>query len=227
MRAVLALAILSITLGVAIPAEAACHAFSVSVEPSSVNEGGAVTVTVTRDGAAAPSDVRVSTIAESARSPGDYTKLDEQVEFTSETSKSLQISTRNDAVPEGPETFRVHLSDPGGCAPNTNYTLGNDVRVTIRASDPTPFPTAPPPLRTARPAVTTPPAAPATPSPSPSPTASAVETTTPSPSFSPAFGLPEEETGGGLPLWPLFGLVLGALAAAGGAWLLWYRRRVG
>jgi hypothetical protein len=188
-----------------------------------------VTVTVSRDGTASPSDVHVSTVDGSASSPGDYSKLDTQVEFTSETSKTFSITIANDALPEPAETFRVHLSDPGGCT-GSGYSLGHDAVVTIRASDPAPTPTssplrrptAPPPRATA---ATSSPAASPTSSPTPTPTQT-LEFSTASPTFSPGFAAPDDETGGGVPIGPILGIVVGVLAAGSGAWLLWYRWRI-
>lgn len=203
--------------------DAACHAFTVKASPSSVAEGAKVTVTVSRDAAVNPSDVHVSTVNESAQAPADFTKLDEQVEFTSETSKTLSIPIANDTAAEGAETFRVHLSDPGGCAVNPNFQLGPDARVTIQASDQAAPKTQPP--AAPQPIDRTMPTARPSPDASPSPTATTTQvTSTPSPTIVPQAGA-EEEDGGGFPVGAVIGIVLGALAIAGGAGLLWYRRR--
>jgi hypothetical protein len=203
-------------------ANAGCHSWTVKTSPSSVAEGAKVTVTVSRDAAVNPSDVHVSTVDESAKAPADYTKLDEQVELTSETSKTLSITITNDTAAEGSETFRVHLSDPGGCAVNPNYKVGPDAKVTIQASDqaaPTTRPAAATqPAGRVEPTVTTLAAA------SPSPTATTEATPAPSATFTPLAG-PGENGGGGFPTGAVVGIVLGALAIAGGAGLLWYRRR--
>jgi hypothetical protein len=217
-RATLAVLIAVATLFIGGPAQAGCHAFTLSVSPTSTQEGGGINVTVRRDGEVDDSSVRVSTINESATSPADYSRVNQVVSFTSGTSRSLQIITNNDATTEGDETFRVHLSEPAGCDPNTNYQLGPDVRVTIRASDPatpSPQPTQPPAVIT-----TAPPS-----SPTPSPTPSDSPTPTPSPTFSPAFAQPEEDTGGA-PVGAIVGIVVGVLAAAAGAGILWYRTRL-
>ncbi|MGH2759094.1 MAG: Calx-beta domain-containing protein [Actinomycetota bacterium] len=181
-------------------------------------------MTVSRDAAVNPSDIHVSTIDESAKAPADYTKLDEQVELTSETSKTLSITIVNDTAAEGAETFRVHLSDPGGCAVNPNYQVAPDARVTIQASDQV-APTAQPPEAT-QPASPTLPTAAARPSPTapPSPTATIDVTSTPSATFVP-LAQAEDEDGGGFPVAGVIGIVLGALAIAAVGGLLWYRRR--
>jgi hypothetical protein len=222
-RAALVVLLCAAAVAIGPRADAACHSFTVKAAPSSVPEGAVVTVTVSRDGAASPSDVHVSTVNGSAQSPADYSKLDTQVEFTSETSKTFQISITNDSIPEGAESFRVHLSDPGGCT-GSGYELSNDAVVTIRASDPTPVPTlsplqrptVPPATRSASPTVSA--------TPSPTPTTSTGEIATPSPTFSPSFAAPEESSGP--PVGPIIGVIVGVLAAGTGAWLLWYRRRI-
>jgi hypothetical protein len=209
----------------ATPARAACHAFEVEATPSTVSEGGRVTVTVSRDAAENPSSVRVSTVNESARSPGDYASLNREVQFTSDTRQSFTIAIGNDATPEGPETFKLHLSEPDGCAANTNYELGPDQRVIIRANDPTPVPP-PPPAPTQTTITTAPPSSP-TPSPTPSPSPS--PTVSPSPTFSPTSPLQlaeEDDTGsGGITALAIVGLILGASIAGIGGYLLWLRSR--
>ncbi len=113
------------------PASASCHQFTVAVSPESVTEGRTVTVTVTRDGAEAPSSVTVRTIAGSASAPGDFEPLDETVNFKDDTSRELKVAVADDGVAEGEETFRVGLSDPSGCVADTDYALSADASVTI------------------------------------------------------------------------------------------------
>ena len=50
----------------AVPGYAACHAFTITVRPGSVSEGGTTTATVSRDGNFNPSSVQVDTVDESA-----------------------------------------------------------------------------------------------------------------------------------------------------------------
>jgi len=123
-------------------ASAACHAFTVTVDPSTVTEGGKVSATVTRDGDLAASNIDISTIDETAKAPGDYTAIHETIQFGSsgsgDLSRSITISTKNDSIHETNETFRVHLSNPGGCAVNPNYDVGPDARVTIKDNDTAP-----------------------------------------------------------------------------------------
>lgn len=114
---------------------AACHAFTVSASPGTVAEGGTVTVTVKRDANLSPSQVDVSTIDETATGGQDYTPVNQTVAFTNDTQKTLTIPITDDAATEGAETFRVHLSNPGGCAVNPNFSLGPDATVTISAND--------------------------------------------------------------------------------------------
>jgi cobalamin biosynthesis Mg chelatase CobN len=116
------------------PALAACHHFTVTVAPATVTEGGAVTVTVSRDGSVGGSHVDLSTIDETAKAGQDYTAVRQTVSFTTELSKTLQLHTTDDAAVEGGETLRLHLSNPGGCV-NTNYVLDPDAKVTIADND--------------------------------------------------------------------------------------------
>ncbi|MEX2292322.1 MAG: Calx-beta domain-containing protein, partial [Acidimicrobiales bacterium] len=117
------------------PAHAACHAFTVAVSPGTLDEGGTVRITVSRDAAVNPSSIDVSTVDGSAHAGSDYTAVDETVSFSSETTKTLTLHTTDDASSEPAETFRVHLSNPGGCAVNPNFSIGPDAQVTIKASD--------------------------------------------------------------------------------------------
>jgi hypothetical protein len=113
------------------PAWAGCHAWTVSVSPDTVTEGGTVTVKVTRDGAVNPSQVDISTVDESAHAPDDYTAASQTLKYTIETAQTFTVATVDDGTAGGPKTFRLHLSNPGGCAVNPNYVLGPDARVTI------------------------------------------------------------------------------------------------
>ena len=111
---------------------AACHHFMIAASPNPVSEGATVTVTVSRDAALAPSNVDVSTVDETARAGQDYAALRQTVNFTNETSRSFQVATTDDNLAEGPQTFRLHLSNPGGCSINPNYVVDPDARVTIQ-----------------------------------------------------------------------------------------------
>lgn len=118
---------------------AVCHSFTVQASPAQIGEGGTVTVTVNRDAGFAPSQVDVSTVDETARAGEDYTALQETVAFTTETERRFPIPITDDASAEGAETFRVHLSNPGGCPPNPNFVVGPDATVSISDNE------APPP----------------------------------------------------------------------------------
>jgi len=172
---VLIFAVSGLVVAGGLPSFAACHAFTVTVSPSSVTEGGKVTATVERDGDLAASNITVSTVAETAKSPGDYEAISEKIEFSGsgsgDLSRTIQISTEDDHVHETNETFRVHLSDPGGCSINPNYDVGPDARVTIKDNDAAPTPT---PTKTRSASATAAPKPTAT-SPSPTP-ASSVKT---------------------------------------------------
>jgi hypothetical protein len=121
-------------IGAAAPALASCHAFSVSASPSSVTEGGKVTVTVTRDGDVAPSNIDLTTVNRTAKAGTDYKALSTHVEFTSGTEQTFTVSTINDSVHESTETFALHLSNPGGCF-GSGYVVGDDAIVTIIDND--------------------------------------------------------------------------------------------
>jgi hypothetical protein len=117
---------------------AACHHFTVAASPNPVAEGGTLTVAVSRDGALNPSHVDVSTVDETAKAGEDYIALHKTVSFTNETKQSFSLSIRDDKVTAEPvQTFKLHLSNPGGCAINPNYVLDADVRVTIAENDST------------------------------------------------------------------------------------------
>src|SRR5207248_8404377 len=113
---------------------AQCQHFSVSADPQFANEGQTVTVTVSRDGAIGPSNVDVSTVDESAKAGDDYTKLSKTVSFSTDTSQTFPVPIATHSTPEGDRTFRLHLSNPGGCTVNTAYQLDGDVRVFIHAN---------------------------------------------------------------------------------------------
>src|SRR5207248_3087038 len=133
---------------------AQCQHFSVSADPQFANEGQTVTVTVSRDGAIGPSNVDVSTIDESAKAGADYTKLSKTVSFSTDTSQSFPVPIATHSTPEGDRTFRLHLSNPGGCTVNTDYQLDGDVRVFIHGNGVTTTTTAAP-TTTTRPPTTT------------------------------------------------------------------------
>jgi hypothetical protein len=230
LRSLVAVAILVSTFALsARPASAACHSFTVDARPATVTEGRNVIVTVSRDNSVAPSQIDVSTIDGTAKAGRDYTRLRRTVSFTGdETERGLTISTANDTVNEPAETFRVHLSNPGGCAVNPNFQVGPDARVTIRDNDaPPPSPTTPPP--TPEPTETE------TEEASPSPAAASPEETVapptesptaqPSPTATPLLGAPAEENGGGLSGGAVAGIVAGAAVVIGAAAFALSRRR--
>ncbi len=206
-------------------AQASCHSFTIgTVTPNPVAEGGKVTVTVERDAGVDDSHVRISTVTGSAIQGSDFTALNTVVNFTNgNTTKNVSVQTTNDAAMEGAETFKLHLSDGGGCQINPNFMYGPDKTVTIKASDqviqqPTAQPTAVPTAASTAQATAT-----ASPSPSPSPSVSpsATPTFTPFPSITP---IPDE---GGLSGLAIAGIILGA-GAVGSAGAVWYfRRRAG
>lgn len=237
-RALLAAAGFFAVLGLqAGPASAACHAFEVSADPATVAEGGVVQVTVTRDGAVGTSQIDVETVDGSARGGADYTAVSRRtIAFTNETSQTFPVQTSDDGGQEGAETFKLHLSNPGGCTVNPNFDVGPDATVTISAND---DPGAPQTTATAAPTTagrpgTTGSRTPTTAPPSTEPGAppltadslvagsatSGLTTTTPTVG---QIALSEEDEGGDVGLIVLIG-VIAILALAAAAWWTWQRR---
>lgn len=130
-----ALILIGLAIENAPPAAAACHAFNISVSPARVNEGGSVTYTVSRDANVNPSSIEVTSVDGTAAAPSDYPKVSHRVDFTTDESQTFQLKTVDDAVAEGDETFKLHLSNPQGCPVNTQYVVGSDATVTIASSD--------------------------------------------------------------------------------------------
>ncbi len=127
---------MAIVAGTASPAAAACHAFTVSVDPAEVTEGGEVTVTVERDAAVAESSIDVSTVDGTATGGTDYEPLDETADFPDGgTSQTFTVPTMDREGSQGDRDFQVELSNPQGCAPNTNYVVGDPATVTIADSE--------------------------------------------------------------------------------------------
>jgi hypothetical protein len=116
------------------PAFAACHHFSVTASPNPVTEGRTLAVTVSRDANLAPSHVDVSTVDETAKAAQDYTQLNRTVSFTSDIQQSFPVPIVSHSTSTPNRTFRLHLSNPGGCAVNPNFVVDPDVRVTIAAN---------------------------------------------------------------------------------------------
>jgi len=136
-RSLLALVVLSgFAVAVPAPAQAACHAFTISAAPTTVAEGGTVTVTVGRDAGVNPSSVEVVSVNETAVAGQDYTAVQRRVSMSTETSQTFTVATTNDSTPEPAETFKLHLQNAGGCAVNPNFGYGPDARVTIQDNDP-------------------------------------------------------------------------------------------
>jgi hypothetical protein len=198
--AALAAAVVALTAG---PAVAACHSFTVQVSSATVREGGEVNVTVRRDAAVDPSQIDVSTVDGTARARRDYAPLRRTVSFTNDTEQTFTISTNDDSSDERAERFRVHLSNPGGCAANPSFVVGSDAQVMIRDND-----AAPPP------------------SPTPEPTedeeASPEPEASPSPAETP---LAAEDGSGGGPSAPVIAGVVAALVIGAVGFGLLRRRR--
>jgi hypothetical protein len=209
-------------------ADAACHSFSVKTN-SPVTEGEKVIVTVSRDNNLDDSSVQVQTKSVTAVAPADYDSTIARVEFTNETSRTIQIATKDDKVGEKSETFEVKLNSARGCRSfNTNYQYGPPATVTIKDNDggasATPAPTAKPTAEATASSETTP---------TPKETASASPSGTPTaePSASPeasaiALPTPEGDDDGGLSPW-LVAAAVGALVLAAGGALIATRMRRG
>src|SRR5688572_28434380 len=82
----------------AAPANAACHAFTVKAAPTSLAEGGTLTVTVGRDGTVSPSQVRLTSIDGTATGGADFAKVDQVVSFTSELEKTITVPITDDTA---------------------------------------------------------------------------------------------------------------------------------
>ena len=210
------------------PALAACHAFTVKVDPTQPTEGGTISVTVSRDGAVNPSQIDVATVDGTAKAGQDYTALKRTVSFTTELSQTFFVPITDDTTVESNETFRVHLSNPGGCQINTRYSIGPDASVTILDDDTaaTTTPTSST-TTTLRPRTTTSTASTTTSTTAPPPTSTTASTEPPSPTTT-AAGLAapaskKDDGSGGRRLTTL--VVVLALSAVAGALVFWARRR--
>lgn len=235
LRALLvALAVVGALLMAAPRALAACHAFTVSANPAEVAEGGKVTVTVSRDAGLNPSQVDVSSVDVTATAGEDYPAVKRTISFATETQQSFELAVTDDSAAEGDETFKLHLSNPGGCAINPNFQLGPDATVTIPhndASGTTPPPTAAPTTRppamttTSHGARTTPTSADPNPSaPGSETTSSTAANTATSPLGEADQTLPATEDDGGSGVGLAIAAVV-AIVALGAAGYFLYRRR--
>lgn len=119
------------------PAAAACHAFTVEVDPATPAEGETVTVTIRRDAAVNPSSVRVRTVEGTATGGADYAELDERVEFDTGTEQTRTVDVLDDDAQEDDETFDIELSEGEGCEVNPDFTY-DSATVTIQDDDPAP-----------------------------------------------------------------------------------------
>lgn len=207
-------------------ADAACHSFTLTTN-SPVTEGEKVKVTVKRDNNLDESSVQVQTSNGTAVAPADYQSTITRVEFTDETSKTVEIPTKEDAIGEDTETFQIKLNTGRGCRSfNTDYEYGTPATVTIEDDDEggataTPKPTAETTAEPTARATSTPDA---TTSPSPGaeptdePTASPEETAI-------ALPTPEPDDDDGVSPWLLAAAVAALIIAGGGALIATRMRR--
>ncbi|MBV9492607.1 MAG: DUF11 domain-containing protein [Acidobacteria bacterium] len=99
---------------------------------SIAENGGSVTVTLTRTGAD-PATVNYATSNGSATSPADYSATSGTASFAAgATSTTFSVTINDDAIYEGNETFNLTLSSP---SPNASLGLSTAV-VTIVENDP-------------------------------------------------------------------------------------------
>jgi hypothetical protein len=229
LRITLAILVGFIGIWLAPRANAACHSFTVKTD-SPVTEGEKVKVTVSRDNNLDSSSVQVQTGNRTALAGADYDSTITRVEFTNETSRTIEIATHEDNVSEGTETFEVKLNSARGCRTfNTNYQYGPPATVTIKDDDgaatATPAPTAKPTAEaTASSEATSTPEETASASPSGTPTAEPTE----SPEASAiALPTPEADDDDGLSPWLVAAAVGALVIAAGGALIATRMRRGG
>lgn len=101
---------------------------SFSIDDVAVTEGGNLTFTVTKNGAASTSySVNYTTGTGGTATPGeDYAVASGTLTFTdTQTSRQVTVSTVNDTVFEGSETVYVNLSNPtGGTTVSDNQGVG-------------------------------------------------------------------------------------------------------
>jgi hypothetical protein len=218
-RIVLAIVVGSIGIWLAPRADAACHSFTVKTD-SPVTEGDKVKVTISRDNNLDSSSVQVQTGNKTALAGADYDSTIERVEFTNETSRTIEIGTHDDNVGEKDETFESF---------NTSYQYGSPATVTIKDDDgnatATPKPTAEPtaePTSSAK--ATSTPKDTASPSPSGTPTAEPTESPEPT---AIALPTPEADDDDGLSPWLVAAAVGALVLAAGGALIATRMRRGG
>lgn len=215
----LCLLILGLALFAGGPASGApCDFFTLEPTSDSVKEGKRVTLTVKRKGGEKPASVRVRTHNGTADAPEDFAELNERVEFKTETSKTISISTKQDDIHEGLESFTVELSDGEKCYEDSQVILGAPSRITIRDDDPIAASTATPsasptdePEETETPEPSATPTEEPSPSPTPTPSETPSEEPSPTATFTP---IPVEESNDVSPF--LVGLAVFSLVLAAG-----------
>jgi hypothetical protein len=115
---------------------------SISIGDASVTEGGGLSFTVTRSGSTTGAvSVDYASADGTATAGSDYTSASGTVSFAAgETTKTVTISTTDDALQESNETVLVNLSNPtGGATISDAQGVGtindNDTPLTLAISD--------------------------------------------------------------------------------------------
>jgi hypothetical protein len=112
--------------------------------PSAVTEGNNVVFTVTLSTASGSNvTVNYATADNTAVAPGDYISKSGTLTFTAgQTSKTITVSTINDALDEDTETFYVNLSGASGATISDGQGVGtindNDLPPNLYINDPSP-----------------------------------------------------------------------------------------
>jgi hypothetical protein len=106
---------------VTVSSTASCNAPSFSINDASGTEGGAVTFTVTRSGPTTGSYTVNYATANNTATAADYTSKSGTLTFADGvTTQSIQVTTLQDTLVEGNETFYVNLSAASGGAAISN-----------------------------------------------------------------------------------------------------------
>jgi hypothetical protein len=97
-------------------------------------EGGSITITIVREGGSdGQIAVELNSVDGTARAGSDYNALSVVLQFADgETSKSVTLSSIDDAIVESTENLKLELSNPSG---GTTVSIPADATITIRDND--------------------------------------------------------------------------------------------